>query len=492
MSFNLKNLHLRLAEFPDQYVTTFKDGAYKKRYFPEVSRDVAAVIERLALAGIKPKMRIGLLAENCYEWLLFDLAICTHDCVSVAFPVEYAQRGMETLSQEYGLNLMVTTTKLAGTSAQKGLLLLDGPKKENEQVLITQEQTRPDEHTYIFSTGTAGKSKGMIMSAEGIAALIQESLTFFNFQRGSRMLVFMPLSAFQQRLFAYVGFYQGMSVLLSKPAAAFRAIRDLSPTVLIGPPALYEALQALGIGEQAGMGKNLCAEADTMLVGMAKIPPEVLEYYQHRNLPLLEVYGMTEAGVVCANTRQNNRLGSVGRPFPGVQLRISEEGEVLVKRNKPLAVAYFQPQGSLENPAYFEEWFPTGDMGFLDEDGFLTLSGRKDNLIVSSSGHKIQPEVLEQQLMLNPHIKRAVLFMNEAQAILNVVLELEGDVTEQSTKSAESSLAKLNAGTETWCKVEGIVFADRPFNVNNGLLNQAMKVDRKKVYQAFKFEIEGG
>ena len=519
---DFSQLYKRLKNFPEQSLTTFEKGRYIVRPYPDLCDEVEVIMARLVRAGVRSGMRVGILSENRYEWLLYDWALAALDCVSVAFPEDYAASGLQTLIETYELVLIVSNKTLLKQAElpEKGLLLFDEAPREGETIVAPQPDglmKREDELSNCFSTGTAGSSKGLLISGRGTARIITDCMGLYGLGQGDSILVFMPLTAFQQRFFTYAGPLMGLSIHLIKPLHLFRAMKDLSPNIIIGPPSLFEAIyeqampkralpallvnllnrglrrlpRALGDPIRRRVYAKLLAcfgdRVKVMLCGMAKTSPATIRFFRDVGLPLYEVYGLIETGLVAANTGDALKIGTVGKAFPGCRIKIAADGEVLVRKEEMVARAYIQTIGSLREPHYFEEWFPTGDMGDLDEDGFLTLRGRKDNTIVTDSGHKIQPEVLEARLEAFGGVKRAVVFGGGGLTCLTAVIVTDGEA--ELRPKIKAAIDKLNRSVEQWCEIGAVVYADSPFSMENGLLNRGLKVNRNKVFETYRTQI---
>lgn len=501
-------LYHQLRTFGKQELITLEKRQYVRRSYLVLHGELEGIIERLKAAGVTAGSRIGILAENRYEWLLFDWAIAALDCVSVVFLEDDAQRGAQALMDTYELCLIVTTKKHAALAEGRddGVMLMDGPNPTEcvRYMPADSLRKRDDEFSNCFSTGTAGVSKGLVVSEQGIARVVTDCLDLYGLGEGDRIVVFMPLTAFQQRLFTYAALLKGLSIVLAKPIQLFRMLKECSPTILVGPPSLFESVHEQALrGETslpedqkeqvaAHLRQQMGAKMKVMLCGMAKTSPATISFFRDLGLPLYEVYGLSETGLVGTNTPENYRLGSVGKPFVGTDVRISDEGEVLVRKPCFMSQGYFQGYGTLREPAYFGEWFATGDLGSLDKDGFLTLTGRKDNMFVAASGHNILPEPLEMKLESLPEIKTAVVFGHTDSPCLSTVLVLSDEPTPELKEQVLKGIDDYNDEVEKWCEIGNVIFADEPFSPENGLRNRGLKLNRKAIYAQYKESIEAG
>jgi long-chain acyl-CoA synthetase len=175
-------------------------------------------------------------------------------------------------------------------------------------------------------------------------------------------------------------------------------LAEVRPTFLPSVPRLFEKLYAAG-ADAAVFGGRL----RKALTGAAPVAPEILAYFWERGVPIVEGYGMTEAATgIAIATLDEHRFGTVGKPLPGLELEIAGDGEILVRGPNVFA-------GYL-GEAPHDGWLHTGDLGAIDEDGFVTVSGRKKDLIITAGGKNIAPANLERDLKRSRYVSEAVVF----------------------------------------------------------------------------------
>jgi long-subunit acyl-CoA synthetase (AMP-forming) len=336
------------------------------------------------------------------------------------------------------------------------------------------------DHAYAVGSGTTGGRKGMVVWRRGVEAIIEEFGEAFGTQEGDGILIFMPLWAHQQRLFFYGAIAFNMDLHVVDAAMVFHAVRDLQPTIIIGPPVFYETFQR----------QNLCRwfgpKTRVLVTGMAKSRRTTLEYYRELGLPLYEVYAMTETGIVGANTPESQRLGSVGKPPPGTEVRIAEDGEVLVKKPHFQTRAYFRGASpSVAQEWAGGDWFYTGDVGHFDEDGFLYVDGRKDDTIVNAQGQKLQPAVIEADLENSASVRKAVVLQDADHPYLMAVIDSDQRGEPDLEAKLQALIDGVNEKLPSWFRIERFVVSPEPFTPQNGFLTANLKVARPKVAQAF-------
>jgi long-subunit acyl-CoA synthetase (AMP-forming) len=202
---------------------------------------------------------------------------------------------------------------------------------------------------------------------------------------------------------------------------------------------------------------------------------------RQRGLPVYEGYGLSEcASVTTLNTFTDWRRGSVGRPLPHLQLRITDDGEVLVAGN--LFAGYLGEPA----PQTDHGWWRTGDMGYLDDDGFLFLTGRRRNVFITAFGRNVSPEWVERELVLEGPIAQAAVF-GEARPWNAAVL-----VPAFGADSGElaAAVAHANQGLPDYARITEWIIADQPFTPDNGQLSGTGRIRRHVIHQTYEQQIE--
>jgi long-subunit acyl-CoA synthetase (AMP-forming) len=217
-----------------------------------------------------------------------------------------------------------------------------------------------------------------------------------------------------------------------------------------------------------------------LVTGMAPIRSGVLDLFAQMQLPLSEAYGMVEAGVMTYRPAHSKDHGTVGKPLRGVELSLGDDGEIVVSRRHPVTLRYFQcAEGENERTFQAPGRIATGDIGRIDQDGRLTLLGRKNELIVTPSGYKVHPEIIEHELNRCPDVANSVVFLGRA-AQLRCVVSLNNPADEAAKARVRQFACGLKTARNATSHL-GVVFSDVPFTRENGLLRPNMKIDRKSI-----------
>ncbi|MCG8478096.1 MAG: long-chain fatty acid--CoA ligase, partial [Spirochaetales bacterium] len=253
----------------------------------------------------------------------------------------------------------------------------------------------------------------------------------------------------------------------------------------------------------------LGGRAHTLISGSAKLAPEVARFFINVGLPIYEGYGMTESSpVVAANYRGNRKVGTVGPLFPGVEVRIAEDGEVLVRGPNVMRGYYNRPDATAETVR--DGWLYTGDLGSLDGDGYLTINGRKKELFKKSTGEYVPPVPIERAIAEHPAVDTAVIFADNrvyVTALLFPDVERLGRIKEERGLAAmsdaeylqsrdlyeelEGHIAEVNRHRHHCEQIVRFTIMDHPASIETGELTPTMKIRRGVIEELYGEKIEG-
>lgn len=512
----------RIAGFSGRSIHFFDDdGAPCALSFPTFAERAQQIVQRLRDAGLQRGERVGIHAANSVHWLTWDLALLQLGCVIVALPDEIVQQYGAAVFDVFGLRLVVlgTTGQSAQLDACANVTPVDprslGAIELRAPAAAAQFDERgADACALAFSSGTSGVPKCLVINRRGIEWDVEHYMPVFSPGGADRLLLFMPLTQQQQRLLAYAAYWHGASIVLVAPERLFDAFTTFQPTLCLAPPLLYEGIHDRFLGKldtlsaPAGWAlaqlrralvaapQALAAPLRRMLfkpvhaalggkmrvlvTGMAPIRRSTLEFFAETGLSLYEAYGLSETGVIASNTPADQRIGAVGKPAPGCTITIADDGEIQVQRQQLQALGYFLPQqGTVD---WFERDKPlgTGDIGEFDADGFVMLRGRKKEILVTSQGYKIHPEVVEARLNEAAVIVRSVVF-GDARKHLGAVVVVRGDVTDERRASVNAEIERVNRTLHDTAKIVDIVVTNDPFTPQSGLLTANLKLNRRAI-----------
>jgi long-chain acyl-CoA synthetase len=416
---------------------------------------------------------------------------------------------------------------------------------------------RPDQlATIIYTSGTTGEPKGVMLSHQNLISNLISALSVVPVGERDVSLSFLPLSHSFERLVSYVYLSQGVTIVFAESMETIgRDMALVRPTVITGVPRVYEKFQARivergsalpqprralfawgvrvamarGRAEAAGrrVGGVLAVEAGLadrlvfgkirdgvggrlrcLVSGSAPLPVTVAQFFHGIGLPITEGYGLTETSpILTANPLGAAKLGTVGKPIPGVEIQIAADGEILARGPNVMIGYHNRPQETAD--ALRDGWFHTGDVGSIDAEGYLTITDRKKDLLVTSGGKKIAPQPLEAALTRSPLIAEAVV-LGDRRRFASALIVPEFSALERRLKDLGRELAPrdvlvaradvialyqeivdaLNRELSQYERIKRIRLLPREFTIESGELTPTMKVKRTSVEEHWRDAIE--
>jgi long-chain acyl-CoA synthetase len=405
--------------------------------------------------------------------------------------------------------------------------------------------------TIIYTSGTTGTPKGVMLTHGNMASNLNCSLAEFPVQPGDVSISFLPLSHVTARHVDCALLYRGVTLAhLAVVNDLPRTLLEVKPTFFVAVPRVYEKIYfqtqqkaggfpastfynwALSVGKEnreevlagrkptsqswkladrlvfskvrAGLGGQI----SIFISGGAPLGRELAEWYASIGIRIHEGYGLTETSpVIAVNTPHAHKLGTVGKPLPNIEVRIAEDGEVLVRGPSVFKEYWNKPKETAE--AFVEGWFKTGDIGNLDADGFLSITDRKKDLIKTSGGKFIAPQPIENSLKHNALIAEAVV-LGEKRKFPAVLIApnfpvLEGwarghEVIFSSRQELvglpvvrvlyEGIVEEFNGSLARFEKLKRVLLVAEEFSAENGTLTASMKLRRRVVEERYQREID--
>jgi len=478
------------------------DGAWQTIASAEVYRRVRALAGVLAGWGVGQGDRVAIVSENRWEWPVTDFAVLALGAVDVPlFPTLTAEQ-LGYMLKDSGVKVAVVSSreieaKVKAAGEIPGLervVVMDElgefPGSTPSDPIVPDatfdervRAVRPEDlATIIYTSGTTGEAKGVMLTHGNLASNFMLSTRPFGFGAKDCCISFLPLSHITARHLDYALQCDGATIAycpkIEQLAAAMKAVR---PTILVAVPRVFEKIRqgvegrskgvkkrilgwALGVGKRhraqsleglapGGLSWKLAEKLvfskiwaafggriEVFVSGAAPLGMDTAEWFADVGIRILEGYGMTETSVIAVNHPQQHRIGSVGPLLPHFEVRFAEDGELELKGPSVFQGYWNKPQETAE--AFTADgWFKTGDIGKM-EDGFLSITDRKKELLKTSGGKLIAPQPIENKLRAN------VLVGNAA---------LVGD----RHKFACALISPNFAALERWAKAQGIAAGDR-------------------------------
>lgn len=444
---------------------------------------------------------IGLYMDNGPAWAVIDLAAMQSNIVIVPIALFFSAQQIQHAIENAGIDLIMTDRidQLRNVLTQIGLdvnrtqaAIVAGNDIQCTSLSTKQPHPLPANTAKItYTSGTTAQPKGVCLSLEKIEWVASALRNATNAHHTDKHLCMIPLSTLLENLAGlYVPLMAGATVHLLPLAAVgiqgsstfninqfVKAIATSQASTLILTPALLMAL----IGSvEAGL---LHASPFRFIaIGGASVSPTLLQKAQALQLPVFEGYGLSECtSVVALNTSANHRIGSVGKPLQHVQVSFAEDGEILISGGHMLGYL----SDDLTSHAGQNNPIKTGDLGHLDADGYLYVTGRKKNIFITAFGRNVAPEWVERELNLMPNIQQSALF-GEAMPTNTAVIVAHPDT---SPALIQADIDDVNTHLPDYAKVGQWLLASTPFTLSNNQLTANGRLRRQEIWQHYGQQI---
>jgi len=441
---------------------------------------------------------------------------------------------------------------LAGECVSMSEILQQGSGDLDPEIEATARSIGPDDlATIVYTSGTTGMSKGAMLTHGNIASNILCSLLGFDMRPGLVSISFLPLCHITARHVDFAMLYHGVTLAYCPFMDQLPAcLLEVRPSLFVAVPRVYEKIyaqarqKAKGLSKQAifewalSIGRSHQAEilagqiptastwkvanrlvfskirealggkVETFISGGAPLGRELAEWYASAGIRIHEGYGLTETSpVIALNTPLHHRIGTVGKIMPNLEVRIAEDGEILVKGPSIFKGYWNRPEET--KAARSDGWFKTGDIGNLDADGYLSVTDRKKDLIKTSGGKFIAPQPIENSLKLNPLVGVAAI-LGDKRKFASVLISPNFAALEDWARTNEiafASRAELIASPNVQAQYEGIVeginqnlarfeklkrvllVADE-FSPDSGIMTPTLKLRRRVVEERYRKQID--
>jgi long-chain acyl-CoA synthetase len=539
----LDNIFARLESIRETVVLQELGGETQQA--ASLLRMIGQARDCLASCGLKKGDRCALLAHNSVRWVAMDLAIMAEGLIVVPLYARQASAELVAMMKDCSPALIV-----CGDATLRDAILENWPNAP-QHVLVedvfevdfhllqrTQRMGHPlladtDPVTIIYTSGTSGEAKGVILTAGNVGHMLGCT--------SERLDALMQKQAGQDRVFHYLPFcFAGSWIMLltcllrgsllslntdlSKIASDMRTV---APDYFLNVPALLERMRK-AVDEQlwktGGVVLNVYSRAkgawmrrqegratvaDSMwlalaravvfptirkkmigsrlrglICGSAPLSLETQLYFMMLGIPVLQVYGLTETTAICTMDEPGHvEPGRVGPAIQGIEMKLGENDEIVVRGPNVFSGYWDRPQETAK--ALRDGWFHTGDQGEVDAAGNWRIVGRIKNLIILGSGHNIAPEPIEEEVLRNLPGAQQVVLVGNGRGYLSAVVT--GDVTREQVQAA---LDEVNPGLPHYKQVRAFYIYTQPFSIENGLLTANGKLKRDLIAARLKEEIE--
>jgi long-chain acyl-CoA synthetase len=539
------------------YVRHHDGGDWRAVSWSQMREWAQRVAVHLLDAGVEPGDRSAILAENRLEWLVCDLAIQMVGGVTVPIYPTVPTRTVQHILDHSGSRMVfVANDEDRARLAPHRAIRMDTEVSEwmaEDQaaealawVQARAEAVRPDDLcTIVYTSGTTGEPKGVMLAHRCIADIVRSSLEAFPVGPEDEALSFLPYAHVFERINGiFESFASGATGWLSRGIDRLADdMRECRPTVMVSVPRVYEKMHqrvmaqvavspghrrllfrwAVGQGRRHSRGQwaPLHAIADRLVLaklryllcggrlrffvsGGAPLSREVEEFFWSIGVKILNGWGMTETSSgACSNTLAAHRFETVGRPLPGVEMSVAEDGELLV-RSPGNMLGYFRNEAATAE-TFVDGWLRTGDVGEIDPDGFIRITDRKKDLIKTASGKFVAPQVHESRLQQAAVIERAVVLGDERPYVVALIvpewhaLKLETGIDGDPERLVEDERVRariqrhvdeLNQDLGSWETIKYFELLPHDFSEEGGEVTPTLKIKRRVIETHHRDKIE--
>ncbi|MDO4763747.1 MAG: long-chain fatty acid--CoA ligase [Flavobacteriaceae bacterium] len=563
-----------------------ENGVWKSLTWSEFGKELARTINALKSIGVKKQDKVGLYSANSKDWILVDLATqmlggvavpiyATNSQEQTAFIIKQTQIKAILVGDLAQLNILREIKKEADFQSVQVISSVDietptdteyyFPKWRSvyEDVAEYEEVLDDDVSTILYTSGTTGMPKGVVLAHENFAAVVEAHKDFFNIENlhGKKSLAFLPLSHIFEKAWTSFFLSQGGEVaILDNPKEVSQALKEVKPWAMCSVPRLYEKIYQLLLGKintasatkqklfrkalEVGMKyaekkrkgetvpfflnlqyqifsklvfnkiKNeLGGNLGFMPVGGAMLKKEIAEFFEAIGLPIIVGYGLTETcATVTAYPSKNYIHGSVGVPLKGVDVKIGEQNEILVKYKGVMKGYYNNPD---ETAKVFTEdgYFRTGDAGRLDENGNLYIIDRIKDLMKTSNGKYIAPQSIELPLQTHPSISQALIVAEGKPYVTSFIVPnfenlvkdweefkdyVKMNINEKMQllempnikEKFQKIIDEVQKNQSPFEKIKKFTLLPEEFTIEKGELTPTLKIKRRVVMDKLKLQIE--
>lgn len=518
--------------------------------------------------GISKNDRVAVLCNTRREWAVLDFAIMSLGAATVPIYQNTREEDVQFILKDSEAKILFLEdrrqeekwVRIAGqVPSVKKVVVIDGtPVQEStlswSNFLKCREQNetsfnfndlcrmveRTDLATLIYTSGTTGQPKGVILTHEQIMSEIEDVVEAIDINPMDTSLSFLPYSHVLGRVELWLHTYVGFTMAFAESIERIRSnLKEIRPTVMIGVPRIFEKIyagilsqvQSHSLGQKffqlsktlnkipggrfladrliyANVREQLGGRLRFAVCGGAPLSKEIAEFFYEIGILLLEGYGLTETtAAVVVNTPQNFKFGTVGKPLKDVEIRFTDDHEILI-RSKKVMKGYYRDDESNKN-VFNDGFFATGDIGELTTDGYLKITDRKKDLIKTSGGKFVAPQKIENLLKTHPLISNVLVHGDQKKYIV-VLLTLNpfeahrflepSDRAKMETEDMAKNpliqaqvrkiLSTVNQQLASHESIKNFAILPKDFTVENGELTPSLKIRRKYCDDKYKAVID--
>ena len=537
------------------------DNEYIPYSWENVKKKILTLSKKLSQLGLKKGEKVIIISENNPNWFITDFAIMNAGGITVPAYTTYTKKDYEFLVKDSQAKMIFVSNKklflncLPAIKNNKQIKRIFSYEKINQSVnenIIFMEDlwkekikkkdikikiTEDDPACIIYTSGTSGVPKGVILTHKSIRSNLIGSLDIFkniNFNN-ERYISFLPLShSYEHTAGQFMPLLTSSEIFYAENMdKLFTNFKESNPTYIAAVPRFYEAIYKkilnnfsknkilekifninLSLGKKIYLnqkkflpitrffkfffkiifdnkikkifGKNL----KFLISGGGALSYDINIFFEAIGIKILQGYGLTETSpTVSCNRPELNKIGTVGPPIKGVEVKIADDGEILIK-GESLMKGYLGKEKETKDKIK-NNWLHTGDIGKFDKDNHLIITDRKKDIIVTSGGDNIAPQKIENMFTSSDLISHVIIF-GDSKPFLIALIFINNDYSKKNEINSEVDkyLKKINEKLSSTEKIRKYTLINQELNQKNGFLTPTMKIKRKKVYEKYKKDIE--
>ena len=528
------------------------DGGWNEVSWEEAGRRVDELAHGFLALGLKKGDAFAVLANTRLEWALVDFALAqigvvvipvyaTSSPADCAYVLEHSEaigvicetEDMRERAGRVELEHVLTFADLDEIAARGREHAAANPNAVEE---ISRTIGEDDVLTIVYTSGTTGPPKGCVMLHKNYATVVHALEEIQLNRPGDTVLLFLPLAHTYAQLVLYDGAGVGFTIAFEPDILQVAdSLQQVRPTGMPSVPRVYEKVHAaitaklaaasglqrrigdwaLAVGYRASklrqesrplppwlalqhrladrlvyskVKARLGGHLRAGVSGAAPISVELLEFFHAMDVLILEGYGLTESSSGCSVNREDRlRFGTVGPILPGIEVRIADDGEILIRGDNVFA-GYYKDEAATRSTIDEEGWLHTGDVGELDPDGFLRITDRKKDIIVTAGGKNVAPQNLENDLKRAPGISQA-LVVGDRRPYLVALVTVEPGV-DDAEAVVQAAVDAVNRDRTRYEQIKRFAILPRDFSAESDEVTPTMKLKRNVIVERYADEIE--
>ena len=484
------------------------------RRFEEEAFDFATALLSL---GLKPRGSVCILMGNVPEWPISDIGTImaggvgvglypTSSAEQIAYIINHSDAEFVLVDSREQLQKVLSVREqlsnvphIIALDAETGghvisyrELITRGREERSRFASLLKERAEgansDDIAIMVYTSGTTGPPKGACLSHRYIINSVESLRQTIPIYDTDVSFSYLPFCHVAERISGlYNRLYAGASAYFVDDLARLgEYMLEVKPTVFASLPRFFEKIHAQAVTDRSTRLKDYFGGRIRLATsGGAPLPLEVAQFFANAGLPILQAYGLTENVCVAFNRPDHFKFGTVGPPMPGCKVRLAADKEILVRSEMMFSGYYKAPDETAK--VFADGWLLTGDLGEFDEDGFLKIIGRKKELIVTSTGKKVSPALLENMLKEHHAISQAMVY-GEGRSYLVALITLNAPETRETIQSIIDKVNRRVSSTEA---IKRFAILERDFEIARDEITPTGKLKRDVITKQFRNVIDG-